>query len=134
MPYCRNCGKEITEEQKYCPHCGTGVNSNVKEKYEHLKMLSDIKQKNTNQDTKKKYSDSSGSIWVLIGLISSILSLFFFPPAFGIFGIFCGSMAVKRGSSFSGGFIILLSLICMIIGIIYGAVVMQEKMKEIYPY
>jgi RNA polymerase subunit RPABC4/transcription elongation factor Spt4 len=25
MPYCRKCGKELSEDAKYCPNCGTDV-------------------------------------------------------------------------------------------------------------
>ena len=28
MKYCTNCGKEINEDTKFCPHCGNGVGNN----------------------------------------------------------------------------------------------------------
>ena len=31
MPYCSNCGKEIKEDSKFCPHCGEGVKQKTPE-------------------------------------------------------------------------------------------------------
>ncbi len=33
MPYCENCGKELTADMKFCPSCGSPAGKTVKEEY-----------------------------------------------------------------------------------------------------
>jgi len=113
LKFCPQCGKAIQTGVKYCPECGASV------------IIGNINPVSVN-------SNNSGSaVWVVVGLISSIISIFIFPPAFGIFGIVCGSMAIKKGNSVGGAMIILISLILMTIGIIWGY---YSGIKAVTPY
>ena len=39
MKCCSNCGKELQENTKFCPHCGTKVEEKVEKKEETLEDL-----------------------------------------------------------------------------------------------
>lgn len=53
----------------------------------------------------------------IASLICAAISLLFFPPVFGITGILLGLRSKKRGGKIFGLIGIILSSICMIIGI-----------------
>lgn len=154
--YCPKCGSKNFETSNYCFKCGMEIDiplqnrnelinteymnnkgadiddwisetknsSNKEVTYEYRNVVNGIIQNNNNE------TSSFGLWWIIAGFISSIIAIFIFPPAFGIFGVICGIFAIKKGSSFGGGFIILLSLICMIIGFVYGATVMMQKISH----
>ena len=39
MKCCSNCGKELQENTKFCPHCGTKVEEKVEKKEETLEDI-----------------------------------------------------------------------------------------------
>ncbi|HEY5122863.1 MAG TPA: zinc ribbon domain-containing protein [Ignavibacteria bacterium] len=141
--YCSNCGKMISKEANFCEFCG------FKFAIDHVEQPKKYYCQNCSRevslgDLSCRYcgysfrrtinkqqvnGTSNGSIWAIVGFFSAIISTFLFPPAFGIFGIFCGARAVKLGSDFGGGIIIVLSIICMIIGIILGAASMLKHFQ-----
>lgn len=40
MPYCTNCGEEVTEEQRYCSYCGEWVGDGEPERQDHERATS----------------------------------------------------------------------------------------------
>ncbi len=59
--------------------------------------------------------------YIIGGIISALVALFFFPPVFGMIALFCGGhMLVKSDygdQKLIGLFIIVLGVICLIYGI-----------------
>lgn len=60
----------------------------------------------------------TAGVW---SIICAALALFFFPPVFGILGIYLGHRAKKKGRITLGTVGIALSIVCMILGMIIGA-------------
>ena len=134
--YCFKCGEEInipTQGSK-----NENLNSKLIKKYEEDWIS--MGNNSSHEDITYEYRDLNGrpmknwqdkaeqnNWWIPIGFLSAIVSLFIFPPAFGIFGVVCGIMAIIKHNPGWGGFIILFSLICMMIGIIYGAMILTSK-------
>lgn len=113
--FCFNCGNKIIKGSNFCSYCGTNfkISSPYIAKYNIVE---------------KKDEEENIIFWLLIGFISSIISIFFLPPLFGILGIFCGYIAHKKGSETGGGLIVILSIICMVIGIFWGILAWNARL------
>lgn len=90
MKFCKNCGKEISDDCKFCPGCGTEQSSNEK-RSEQLPV-----------EKKQKCLPS-----FIIGLIGSIL---------GMFGGLCTTMCSCGSSSNSAFLLIFLGSIVGMVG------------------
>jgi uncharacterized OB-fold protein len=100
--YCSKCGSKIDDEAAICPSCGVPTENYRQEKVETSK--------------------SQGLI--ISGYICAILSLFIFPPAFGLAGAVIGIMNLTKGIAGHGICQLILSIVCAIIGMIIGAALM----------
>lgn len=58
MIYCKECGKEISDQAKYCPYCGQPSEEQLKR-----------------QNIEDKNQQSSRVIYVLVGVIMMILAI-----------------------------------------------------------
>ena len=72
---------------------------------------------NSGQTAVKRYT----GIILTVGWISAILSIVFYPFAFGVLGVIMGIVATKGGSR-AGLSVIVASIILMAIGLIFGPV------------
>ncbi len=54
-------------------------------------------------------------------IVCAVISLFFFPPLFGIIGIYLGYKSKKQGNATLGTVGIALSVVLMILGMFFGA-------------
>lgn len=63
-------------------------------------------------------------IFLVIGWIAAVLSLFAYPFIFGVVGVIMGILAVKNGSR-AGLPLIISSIILMGVGMIYSGVIMN---------
>lgn len=76
-----------------------------------------------NNMNNSQWAATRGSGFLLaIGWISAVLSLITFPPLFGILGVIMGILSTKGGSR-KGLPVIVASIICMGIGLIYSGVI-----------
>ena len=73
MSYCSNCGKEIQQETKFCPHCGAN---------QEIRQVTLQSQPTQSVSTPK---EKKLNVFSLIGFIVSIISIFLdFYSFFGI--------------------------------------------------
>ncbi|MCX8130749.1 MAG: hypothetical protein N3I35_11695 [Clostridia bacterium] len=63
-------------------------------------------------------------VFMTIGWISAVLSLFAYPFIFGVLGVIMGIMATKKGGK-AGLALIVTSIILMGIGLIFSGVIMN---------
>ncbi|MCR4435023.1 MAG: hypothetical protein QHH06_06545 [Clostridiales bacterium] len=63
-------------------------------------------------------------LFLAIGWISAILSLFIYPPIFGVLGVIMGILSTKGGSR-AGLAVIVASIVLMGIGLIYSGVLLN---------
>ncbi|NLC69522.1 MAG: hypothetical protein GX754_12245 [Clostridiaceae bacterium] len=63
-------------------------------------------------------------IFLVVGWIAAVLSLFAYPFIFGVVGVIMGILAVKNGSR-AGLPLIISSIILMGVGMIYSGVIMN---------
>ena len=64
------------------------------------------------------------AIFIAIGWISAILSLFIYPFIFGVLGVIMGILATKGGSR-AGLSVIIASIVLMGIGLIFSGVILN---------
>lgn len=97
---CPNCGAEVSEEDKFCGECGKTLTRTV-----------------------ESISEGTKFPYILVGIISAVVSLFLLPPVFGILSIFCGYKVYKQKSEGLGIGIMVLGGIFMLIGMIIGSII-----------
>ena len=65
------------------------------------------------------------AVFIIIGLICAVLSLFIYPFIFGVVGVIMGILVTKAGSR-AGLTVIVTSIILMGIGLIYSGVILNN--------
>ncbi|MDN6735986.1 MAG: zinc-ribbon domain-containing protein [Tetragenococcus koreensis] len=83
--YCSNCGNKIEEGAKFCPFCGASQNES-EIKTTQINTSSVIGEVKNNIENGKK----SGNLYKILGWVSTVISLFFFPIIFGAVTIIMG--------------------------------------------
>ena len=98
--YCKHCGAELIEGADVCMNCGRLV-------------------ENQQRSTVNESRAGSTTAFVVFGFIFAVIALFFFPPLFGGLGIWFG-VKVKTEQESTGTVIVIVNIICMVFGIIFG--------------
>lgn len=78
---------------------------------------------NTNSSEHVSRSKSS-ALFIGIGWLSAIISLFAFPFVFGVLGVILGILATKKGSR-AGLTLIMASIILMAVGLLFSGTIMN---------
>lgn len=112
--YCRNCGKELNEEQNVCLNCGVNVT-------------------NTTNTTKTSEStDKNAAVGLILGLISIVawlLPLFGYPVT--ICGIVFSSKGLKsntnKGKAIAGLVLSIVFLIVTLLNSLLGVLMMLDS-------
>lgn len=73
--FCKNCGKEITDDAKFCKYCGKKVKSNDKKSGN----IQNVSQNNESSDNTLKYA--------VIGIVIIIIAIIVSAAALGVFNI-----------------------------------------------
>ena len=105
-----------------CVYCGTIVKLNEEETETKTFYCPSCNRENVVWKLRKDFTEqivqsNPTFMWISMGIISSIIGLFLFPPAFGAFGMFCGFKSFNKVGHYAGGFIIILSIVFMFIGL-----------------
>lgn len=77
-----------------------------------------------NEGTDKVVIAKKSGIYIAIGFISAVLSLFVYPFIFGVFGVIMGIIANKNGSK-AGISVIIANILLMGIGLIFSGVILN---------
>ncbi|MCX7749825.1 MAG: hypothetical protein N2645_23495 [Clostridia bacterium] len=79
---------------------------------------------NVNNYNQKQINPAKNFVILTIGWVCAIVSTFFYPFVFGVVGVIMGIIATKYGSK-KGLPLIVTSIICMSIGLIFGGVLLN---------
>lgn len=90
--YCSKCGSENKEGATFCFKCGN------------------------------QFSQKANVLYIPFGFISAIISLFIFPPIFGILSIYCGYKAYEQGFKGFGIGVMVFGIIAMLFGMVFGII------------
>ncbi len=69
-------------------------------------------------------NETKSRMFLIVGWISAVISLFAYPFIFGVAGVTMGILATKRGNR-SGLYLIISSIVLMGIGLIFSGVIMN---------
>jgi hypothetical protein len=105
--FCISCGEKNNIESNFCFNCGK-------------QLLKDIELEKVVSNQIEHKKDNNSEMWIIIGFLAALVSIFFFPIPFGLFGVFCGYKATTKGSEGAGAFIVILSILCGAAGVILG--------------
>ena len=115
--YCRKCGKEITDESKYCQFCGalqetdetTGVDT-VKKSTEQT--INEMKEQIV-------HGQETGKLYLIIGWISMVVSLAFIPVVFGAVAVIMGYLYREKDEKM-GTILMIAGVAGAIFGVLLG--------------
>ena len=121
--FCRNCGKNLKLEEKFCGNCGIKVeNRNIQQYNQYV---------NNNLINGKKDSKVNlfvGIILTIIGIAMTILTFFFFGPFLGFMFLIPGTTLLFNSifSQSKKGIKILLTIVVCVITIIISVLFWQR--------
>ena len=115
--YCRKCGKEITDESKYCQFCGalqetdetTGAYA-VKKSTEQT--INEMKEQIV-------HGQETGKLYLIIGWISMVVSLAFIPVVFGAVAVIMGYLYREKDEKM-GTILMIAGVAGAIFGVLLG--------------
>lgn len=143
--FCSSCGKQNDSEAIFCSSCGAPLKREANPQSEYTSQNQGMpnsipgstdmyKHENQNpygQNMNNTYPNmqpqlnreqSNPTVWIVLNIIFSVISLLFIPILFGGLGIFFGYMVKKSKNSLGTGLMILAG-VCMFIGFIIGVLV-----------
>lgn len=110
MRFCPKCRKENPNDATFCAYCATP-----------LTAVSTITTPTTVMSATQQETDIKPI--AIVGIICAVISLFFFPPLFGILAIILGAYALSKASEEQkslGWAAVILGVIFMILGMFFG--------------
>lgn len=86
--YCRKCGKELTDESKYCQFCGALQETDETTGADEVKKSTE----QTFSEMKEQivHGQETGKLYLIIGWVSMVVSLAFIPVVFGAVAVIMG--------------------------------------------
>jgi RNA polymerase subunit RPABC4/transcription elongation factor Spt4 len=78
MPFCPNCGKEISEDTRFCPKCGEGL---VRKNALGLQTLAKIQDEMEEAKHKENIHGILGLAFIIVGIIGGIMLFLLLNPA-----------------------------------------------------
>lgn len=79
--FCKNCGQNVDENDRFCPHCGAKLKIDIPDFDEDIDINRDIDSHeigspNKNTLKKRKSNEDSGSVgWAVLGFILPIVGI-----------------------------------------------------------
>lgn len=135
--FCRNCGKEVSNEAVVCPYCGVQVNLFNDNPQNNGNEQSNCQVGGNQQPVAVQGSGSKGNVVAVIGLVLS-----FFIPVVGlpIAGLICSIIgfskakhegAPRKGLALAG---IIIGAICSFLQVVIGIVEYSTIMEYLYEF
>lgn len=103
---CPSCQREVEAAKTICPYCGRPLPK------EHIEKT---QQQWMNRESKDYV------VFIIGAIIGAIVSIFFLPPLFGGVGFWCGTRVKKTNQTLGSG-LMLLNVVCLVAGMIWGMV------------
>ena len=115
--YCRKCGKEITDESKYCQFCGALQETDETTGADAVKKSTE----QTINEMKEQivHGQETGKLYLIIGWISMVVSLAFIPVVFGVVAVIMGYLYREKDEKM-GTILIIAGVAGAIFGVLLG--------------
>jgi hypothetical protein len=107
-----------------CPYCSAEISLSSDNIDSKTYFCTNCKRENVIWDLRDDYfidhPKQSSTFWEFFGFVSAVVSFFLFPPAFGVLGVFCGYKTFRKGAHVVGGFIVVLTITLVILGLAFN--------------
>lgn len=115
--YCRKCGKEITDESKYCQFCGALQETDETTGADAVKKSTE----QTINEMKEQivHGQETGKLYLIIGWISMVVSLAFIPVVFGVVAVIMGYLYREKDEKM-GTILMIAGVAGAIFGVLLG--------------
>ena len=115
--YCRKCGKEITDESKYCQFCGALQETDETTGTDTVKKSTE----QTINEMKEQivHGQETGKLYLIIGWTSMVVSLAFIPVVFGAVAVIMGSLYREKDEKM-GTILMIAGVAGAIFGVLLG--------------
>lgn len=115
--YCRKCGKEITDESKYCQFCGALQETDETTGADAVKKSTE----QTINEMKEQivHGQETGKLYLIIGWISMVVSLAFIPVVFGAVAVIMGYLYREKDEKM-GTILMIAGVAGAIFGVLLG--------------
>lgn len=115
--YCRKCGKEITDESKYCQFCGALQETDETTRAETVKKSTE----QTINEMKEQivHGQETGKLYLIIGWVSMVVSLAFIPVVFGAVAVIMGYLYREKDEKM-GTILMIAGVAGAIFGVLLG--------------
>ncbi|EHB6441916.1 zinc-ribbon domain-containing protein [Enterococcus faecalis] len=115
--YCRKCGKEITDESKYCQFCGALQETDATTGADAVKKSTE----QTINEMKEQivHGQETGKLYLIIGWVSTVVSLVFVPVAFGAVAVIMGYLYRDKDEKM-GTVLMIAGIAGAILGVLLG--------------
>jgi len=103
-----------------CPYCSAEISLTSENIDSKTYFCTNCRRENVIWELRDDYfidhPKQSSAFWEFFGFISAVVSFFLFPLAFGVLGVFCGYKTFRNGAHVVGGFIVVLTITLVILG------------------
>lgn len=115
--YCRKCGKEITDESKYCQFCGALQETDETTGADEVKKSTE----QTINEMKEQivHGQETGKLYLIIGWVSMVVSLVFIPIIFGAVAVIMGYLYREKDEKM-GTILMIAGVAGAIFGVLLG--------------
>ena len=115
--YCRKCGKELTDESKYCQFCGALQETDETTGADEVKKSTE----QTFSEMKEQivYGQETGKLYLIIGWVSMVVSLAFIPVVFGAVAVIMGYLYGEKDEKM-GTILMIAGVAGAIFGVLLG--------------
>lgn len=115
--YCRKCGKEITDESKYCQFCGALQETDETTGADAVKKSTE----QTINEMKEQivHGQETGKLYLIIGWISMVVALAFIPVVFGAVAVIMGYLYREKDEKM-GTILMIAGVAGAIFGVLLG--------------
>ena len=115
--YCRKCGKEITDESKYCQFCGALQETDETTGADAVKKSTE----QTINEMKEQilHGQETGKLYLIMGWVSTVVSLVFVPVAFGAVAVIMGYLYRDKDEKM-GTVLMIAGIAGAILGVLLG--------------
>ncbi len=115
--YCRKCGKELTDESKYCQFCGALQETDETTGADEVKKSTE----QTFSEMKEQivHRQETGKLYLIIGWVSMVVSLAFIPVVFGAVAVIMGYLYGEKDEKM-GTILMIAGVAGAIFGVLLG--------------
>jgi hypothetical protein len=119
MPYCPYCGALVADDATTCRNCGASLHAQQHGLSQSPQSVQTTPIPSAPQYPQYPQGGGGTRNYVIMGVVSAILSLLVVPEIFGSVAIILGAYSWKKEQGNRGLYIVILGIVCLLIGVYF---------------